>query len=33
MKSIFDDLATLLVSLTLSLAAVSLFIVVFAGAA
>lgn len=33
MKPIFDDIATLLVSLTLSLAAVSLYIVVFAGAA
>jgi hypothetical protein len=33
MKPIFDDIATLLVSLTLSMAAVSLFIVVFAGAA
>jgi hypothetical protein len=33
MKPSFDDAATLLVSLTLSLATVSLFIVVFAGAA
>jgi hypothetical protein len=33
MKSMFDDLATLLVSVTLSLATVSLFVVVFAGAA
>jgi hypothetical protein len=33
MKPLFDDIATVLVSLTLSLATVSLFIVVFAGAA
>jgi hypothetical protein len=34
MKPLFDDLATVLVSVTLSLATVSsLFIVVFAGAA
>jgi hypothetical protein len=33
MKPMFDEVATLLVSVTLSLATVSLFIVVFAGAA
>ena len=33
MKPLFEDVATLLVSLTLSLATASLFIVVFASAA